>query len=169
MIYGYNQALQLFWPVTFGALPMKPVLHLPIRSILCFYLLTASLPSLATMLAMSPVPEDAPMEPVEVFSIADAKAGKYGRQFEDRDPEADARTALDKGDIRLLGFALRVTSVPGVAATDRQAAMEQCGVRLMEGFGDVVRRDEDMSARRQAHEYAARYNAVMLKSCLKKP
>ncbi len=109
------------------------------------------------------------MEPVETFSIEDAKTGKYGKQFEGRDPEADARAALDKGDIRLLGFALRVTSVPGVAAADRQAAMEACGVRLLKGFGDVVRRDEDMSARRQAHEYAGRYNAVVVKSCLKKP
>lgn len=146
-----------------------PILRLPIRSVLCCCLLVTSLPTLATMLAMSPVPEDVPIEPVKAFSIEDAKAGKYGEQFEGRNPEEDARAALDKGDVRLLGFATRVTSVPGVAAADRQAAMDACGVRLLEGFGDLIRSEEELLARRQASEYAVRYNRVVVKSCLKKP
>ena len=86
----------------------------------------------------------------------------------DDNPEKNARTALDKGDIRLLGFALRATSVPGIAATDRKAAMNICGVRLIRGFGDVIRKGEDMTARQQAFEYAKRYNAVVLEACLPK-
>ena len=139
------------------------------RHVLCCCLLVTSIPAMATMLAMSPVPEDVPMEPVETFSIEDARAGKYGKKFEGRNPEADAHAALDKGDTRLLGFATRMTSVPGVTAADRQAAMDACGVRLMEGFGDVIRSKEELLARRQASEYAVRYNTVVLKSCLKKP
>ena len=88
--------------------------------------------------------------------------------FEDKNPEADARAALAKGDLRLLGFALRVTNVPGVAAADRQAAMDACGVRLMKGFGDVIRSDDQAAAMQQAHGYAKRYNAVVIAQCLKK-
>jgi len=94
-------------------------------------MLLVSLP----VLAMSQSPEDAPVEPV---SLEETKTGKYGQQFENRDPEADAQAAIEKGDLRLLGFALRVTSVPGVVAADRQAALDACGVRLLEGFGDVL-------------------------------
>ncbi len=165
VIYGYNRPIQLFWPVTFGVLPMKPILHLPLRPALCCCLLVVSNPAIS----MSQSPEDVPVETVEPVSIEDAKAGKYGRQFENRDPEADARAALDKGDTRLLGFATRMTSVPGVAAADRQAAMDACGVHLIKGFGDVIRSKEELLARRQASEYAVRYNTVVLKSCLKKP
>lgn len=135
----------------------------PLRRILCCGMLFVSLP----VLAMSQSPEDEPV-PVEPVSLEEAKAGKYGQQFENRDPEADAQAAIEKGDLRLLGFALRATSVPGVAAADRQAALDVCGVRLLEGFGDVLRKGQDMTARRLAHAYATRYNLVMVKACLAK-
>lgn len=111
---------------------------------------------------MSQSPEDAPI------SNEDGRAGMYDSQYENRNPEADARAALAKGDLRLLGFALRATVVPGVAVADRQTAMDACGVRLMKGFGDVIRSDDQATAMQQAHEYAKWYNAVVLAQCLKK-
>ena len=114
-------------------------------------------------MAMSQSPEDAPVMPVDAASIE----ARY-EQFENRNPEADARAALHKGDLRLLGFALRATVVPGVAASDRQTAMDACGVRLIKGFGDVMRSDDQALAMQQAHIYAKRYNTVVLAQCLKK-
>lgn len=92
---------------------------------------------------------------------------KLGAQYEQRDPEADARAAIEQDDLRLLGFATRATTLPGVAAEDREAAMESCGVRLLEGFGDVIRSDAELAAMRKASAYAKRYNAVMLLECLR--
>ena len=103
----------------------------------------------------------------EPVSLEGASANKYDTLYKDRNPEADARTALDKSDLRLLGFALRATVVPGVALADRQAAIEACGVQLIKGFGDVMRSDEQAAAMQQAHEYAKRYNAVIIIECLK--
>ena len=111
---------------------------------------------------MSSNPEDEP------FSIEDARAGKYGKQYENRNPEADARAAIEKGDLRLLGFASRVTTTPGVAVAKRKMAMDICGVSLMKGFGDVIRSDKELAAMRLASAYAKRYNAVVLERCLKK-
>lgn len=118
----------------------------------------------ASIQAMSQTPEETP----EAVSLEDAKAGKYGRQFENRDPEADARAAIEDGDHRLLGFATRATSVPGVSIDDEKAAIIACGVRLIEGFGDVIRSPEELAAMRQVSAYAKRYNAVIVKECFRK-
>lgn len=131
---------------------MNPFLRLPLFPALCCYLLLLS----NFAFSMSQSPEDAPAKPADVVSI------------EHKNPESDARAALAKGDLRLLGFALRATVVPGVEATDRQAAMDACGVRLMKGFGDVVRSDNELSAMQMAFKYAQRYNTVVIERCLKK-
>ncbi|MDT8451819.1 MAG: glutamyl-tRNA amidotransferase [Gammaproteobacteria bacterium] len=107
-----------------------------------------------------------PEEESEPVAAEDSSAVKRGTQYEQRDPEADARAAIERGDLRLLGFATRVTSLPGVVAEDKEAALAACGVRLLEGFGDVIRSDEELAAMQQASAYAKRYNAVMLGVCL---
>ena len=137
---------------------MKSILYHFFRPALCYCLLLVSLP----VLSMSQNPEE------EIVPLKDTRTDMHGEQFENRNPEEDARAAIDAGDLRLLGFATRVTSVPGVAATDRQAAMDACGVRLLEGFGDVIRSKEELLARRQASKYAVKYNRVILEQCLKK-
>ncbi|MCW8830923.1 MAG: hypothetical protein OQK32_05305 [Gammaproteobacteria bacterium] len=101
-------------------------------------------------------------------SMVDIKTAKLTKQYEDRDPEADAQAAIEKGDLRLLGFAGRNTTISGVSAEDRQPAMDACGVRLMEGFGDVLRSQEELQARQLAYKYAIRYNTVVLAKCFKK-
>lgn len=141
-----------------GFLLMNSKLRYCLRPALYCCLWLATLP----VLAMSSSPEDAP-EPV---SVEDARTGKLDQQYANRDPEADARAAIEQGDLRFLGFATRVTTLPGVAATDQEAALAVCGVRLLEGFGDVIRSDAELAAMRQASEYAKRYNAVMLLECL---
>lgn len=134
---------------------MKSIYFSNIRPALFLCILTVSLPGLA----MSENPEHEPV------SLEAASTNKYGTLYKDRNPEVDARTALDKGNLHLLGFALRATVVPGVALADRQAAIEACGVQLIKGFGDVMRSDEQANAMQKAHKYAERYNAVVLKQC----
>lgn len=137
---------------------MKLFRYLSFPPVLCCCLWLASLP----VSAMSSTPGDVP-EPV---SVEDAGTGKLAQQYANRDPEADAHAAIEQGDLRLLGFATRVTMLPGVAAENREAALAACGVRLLEGFGDVIRSDEELAAMRKASAYAKRYNAVMLGVCL---
>jgi len=133
---------------------MKSIYFVCTRPALFLCMLAVSLP----VMAMSSSPEDEPVSPELTRD----------KQYKDRNPEEDARTALDKGDLRLLGFALRATVVPGIAAVDRQSMIDTCGVRLIKGFGDVIRSDKQATAMQQAHEYAERYNAVVSKNCLMK-
>ena len=133
---------------------MKTIFNFVTGFALFFYLLATSLP----IQAMSPITED----------TTNSTSSGHGKTLPGNNPEADAQAAMINGDLRLLGFALRATVVPGVALTDKQAAMDACGVRLMKGFGDVVRSDDQANAMQLAHEYAKRYNAVMVVECLKK-
>lgn len=138
---------------------MNSLLRFP----LCVVLYGCFLLAATTVSAMSSSPE----EESEPVSAEDTSAVKRGVQYEQRDPEADARAAIERGDLRLLGFATRVTSLPGVAAASREAALDTCGVRLLAGFGDVIRSDEELAAMQQASAYAKRYNAVVLAVCLR--
>lgn len=137
---------------------MNALLRFPLYAVLYGCFLLAATP----VSAMSSSPEES--KPV---SAEDASAMKRGAQYEQRDPEADARAAIEQGDLRLLGFATRATTLPGVAAADREAALDACGVRLLAGFGDVIRSDEELAAMRKASAYAKCYNAVMLGVCLR--
>lgn len=137
---------------------MNALLRFPLCVVLYGCFLLAATP----VSAMSSSPE----EEAEPVSAEDTSTAKRGAQYEQRDPEADARAAIERGDLRLLGFATRVTSLPGVAAADREAALDACGVRLLAGFGDVIRSDEELAAMQQASAYAKRYNAVVLGVCL---
>ncbi|MDH5613166.1 MAG: hypothetical protein OEY66_12010 [Gammaproteobacteria bacterium] len=131
----------------------------------CLFVLAASsLSACATNVYPDGSTEDTPVAPV---SAMDAHAARLAKQYENRNPEEDARAALAEGDFHLLGFATRATSIPGIAAADWEAVMNNCGVRLMEGFGDVVRSKAELSAARLASSYAKRYNAVVRAECLK--
>lgn len=80
-------------------------------------------------------------------------------------PEDDAALALENNDFRLLAFALRTTNVPGVQPGQIQTYREQCGLRYLKGFGDVVRSTEDLGRMKLAREYALRYNTVITSEC----
>lgn len=84
---------------------------------------------------------------------------------ENADPDKDARRALEHGDYRLLGFATRGTSIPGVDPTLKRVYQAQCGLRFIEGFGDVIRSDEQGNQMKLASEYAERYNSLIMTGC----
>ena len=81
------------------------------------------------------------------------------------DPQADARQAVKKNDLRLLGLATRSVTIPGVDA-DQVVEYEQiCGVQLIEGISDVVRSDEHLRLMQKARGYALQYNAIIKTHC----
>ena len=85
------------------------------------------------------------------------------------DPVVDANTALANGDKRLLCFASRATIVPGVELAQKQAYIDKCGLRFIEGFGDVIRSEEQLENMKKAEAYAKHYNAVIIMQCRIKP
>jgi len=147
---------------------MSSKLRYCLRPALYYGLLSLAAGSLFAC-ATSPSPDDSNgSTPVAPVSTMDVRAIKLGEQYQNRNPEEDARAALAEGDFRLLGFARRATSVPGIVGAEWEAAMNNCGVRLLEGFGDVVRSEAELSAARLAAGYAKRYNAVVRAVCLAK-
>lgn len=82
------------------------------------------------------------------------------------DPENDAAIALENNDHRLLAFALRSASIPGLEPGQIPVYSELCGLRYMSGFGDVIRSAEGLNRMKLAREYAMRYNSVIISECL---
>lgn len=79
--------------------------------------------------------------------------------------ENDASRALANADTRLLAFAMRGYTIPGIDPAQQQAYQAKCGVRFIDGFGDVIRSDEQLEQMKLAREYAVRYNAVIISGC----
>lgn len=77
----------------------------------------------------------------------------------------DAAYALKHADRRLLGFATRGTSIPGIEPALKQAYRDQCGLRFIAGFGDLVRSEEQLNKMKLAHAYAQRYNEIIISEC----
>jgi hypothetical protein len=147
---------------------MNSNLRCYLRPALYCWLFSLAVSSLSAC-AMSQGPEkSSEVSPVAPVTIMDTRAEKLGKQYENRHPEEDARAALAKGDFRLLGFATRLTSVPGIVAADWEMVMNSCGVRLLEGFGDVISSKAELVAIRLASSYALRYNTVVRVECLRK-
>jgi hypothetical protein len=79
--------------------------------------------------------------------------------------EEDAENAIKHNDLRLLGFAGKNHSIPGVESIQAQDASEKCGVRYFDEFSDVIRDRDQLEQMKKAKQYAAEYNKVILTSC----
>lgn len=85
--------------------------------------------------------------------------------------QADADTleqavsaSLARQDYRLIVRAGRGEVAPGIAADQQAAAKVRCGVRYLDGFGDVIKPDQK-EAHARLSAYAADYNRRMLAHC----
>ncbi|MNC05327.1 hypothetical protein D3C75_527980 [compost metagenome] len=85
--------------------------------------------------------------------------------------QADADTldqtisdSLAQQDYRLIVRAGRGEVAPGIAADQQAAAKARCGVRYLEGLGDVIKPDQK-EAHARLSAYAAEYNQRMLAHC----
>jgi hypothetical protein len=83
------------------------------------------------------------------------------------DPQLDAQQAIKNRDWRLLAFAGRAISIPGIdLAIYPLAELEQhCGYRVIKGTGDVVTSQRELPLRSKMHNYAFVYNQQILTHC----
>jgi UDP-glucose 6-dehydrogenase len=79
--------------------------------------------------------------------------------------EKDAAFALAHKDLRLLAYAARSTIVPGISQNEKELLSKQCGLRVLEGFGDVVRSPAQLQKMKAMHDYAAEYNKIIAAQC----
>ncbi len=95
--------------------------------------------------------------------------GEHERKLlwvEDANPQQDAEDALQRNDFRLLGLPQRSVSIPGVPLEKMQQYEIKCGVRLVDGFSDVVRSNEHLRLMKAVHQYALQYNAIIKQRCI---
>ena len=85
--------------------------------------------------------------------------------------QADAETleqtvsaSLARQDYRLIVRAGRGEVAPGIAASEQEVAKARCGVRYLDGLGDVIRPGQE-EAQARLRAYAAEYNQRMLAPC----
>ncbi|GAA0853739.1 hypothetical protein [Aliiglaciecola litoralis] len=88
--------------------------------------------------------------------------------LEQADPEADAEQAITALDFRLLAFANKVISFPGIDGQTYSVEWveKHCGIRYLQGAGDTVQIGQDTSRRSALKHYASRYNKRVLEGCL---
>src|SRR5712692_9971975 len=92
------------------------------------------------------------------------KAAWYLRQRDSLvalDPVAEATAALAKGDRHLLGIVTYTLVVPGIG---RSWPNYKPGILVFPGTGDFITSSEQGSYQRTAMEYAAKYNATILRA-----
>lgn len=78
--------------------------------------------------------------------------------------EQEVRANLAKQDYRLIVIAGRGEFAPGISAEQQVEAKARCGVRYLDGLGDVIRPEqEDVHAR--LSDYAREYNQRMVTHC----
>ncbi|WP_219591007.1 hypothetical protein [Aeromonas salmonicida] len=78
--------------------------------------------------------------------------------------EQTVSASLARQDYRLIVRAGRGAVAPGIVASEQEAAKARCGVRYLDGLGDVIRPGQE-EAQARLRAYAAEYNQRMLAHC----
>jgi hypothetical protein len=86
------------------------------------------------------------------------------------DPQLDVQQAIKNHDWRLLAFAGRAISLPGIdlAVYPLAELQQRCGYLIIKGTGDVVTSPRELPLRSKMHDYALVYNQKMLTLCYEK-
>ncbi len=86
------------------------------------------------------------------------------------DPLADANLAIAKDNFTLLAFSNRGLRFPGISDKDYDldTLRVRCGVKVLQGTGDMLEPGQDLARRKKLREYAARYNPLVFKACQSK-
>ena len=87
-----------------------------------------------------------------------------GCQVQAQGPQADVQASLKAGDTRLIVRAGRGQTAPGAPAGEQADAKARCGIRYLEGLGDVIRPGEQEQHTKRVL-YASEYNRLMLPHC----
>lgn len=86
---------------------------------------------------------------------------------EQANAEKDAALALENNDLRLLGYTTRAVMIPGIDLAEKEILRQKCGLRMIKGFGDVVRSEEQLAQMKAMREYAEKYNNTIAAHCRK--
>lgn len=79
----------------------------------------------------------------------------------------DVASYSAQGDFRLIALANRGNTIVGLSESDNAENLKaQCGVRFLEGLGDVIKVGPEKQWRDKAVEYAKAYNTQMRMLCL---
>ena len=78
--------------------------------------------------------------------------------------EQEVGANLARQDYRLIVIAGRGEFAPGIAAELQASAKARCGVRYLDGLGDVIR-PEQKEAHARLSAYASEYNQLMVTHC----
>jgi hypothetical protein len=79
--------------------------------------------------------------------------------------DQDAAYALANNDLRLLAYTTRSIMVPGIRLEDKELLSSKCGLRMLKGFGDVVRSDAQLQKMKALRGYAEKYNEIIAAQC----
>jgi len=75
--------------------------------------------------------------------------------------------AKNAQDYRLLITTTRGFNAPGILAKDIDTAIVKCGTKYQPGTGDVIRSEQERTARKTLITFMAYYNQQMWASCVK--
>jgi hypothetical protein len=78
------------------------------------------------------------------------------------DPERDFAQAWARGDTRFVGVYGFAANLPGVDVPVYGALARQHGIRWLHGTSDIITSQEDLRLNRLAHQYAEKYNQLLL-------
>ena len=103
-----------------------------------------------------------------VYSFAMAGESSYDpveqlKWLDSANPKNDAKKAIEEKDFRLRGTYGYALEIPGVDPKDWVEYEKTYGVNPIEGTSDSLINKEHMRLSKLAHEYAAKYNKVILK------
>ena len=102
--------------------------------------------------------------------IAGNKDHYYAQQLpilQAKDPVADARAAIAKGELYFLCNAGRSATVPGVTAEVFASVKTICPTQCLDGVTDALYGENHSRYLSAALEYSARWNQTMLPACSK--
>jgi len=107
-----------------------------------------------------------------VYSVVSAPPQTKDQQFiqklaelKQQDPVKDAQQAISNGTFKLIARAGRGLNIPGVDASKYSELKQKCGVRYQKGSGDLLYGKHHRRYHSALHEYAEKYNKVILQAC----
>jgi hypothetical protein len=86
-------------------------------------------------------------------------------ELKQRYPIKDAQQALAKGTLQLIAKGGRGLNVPGVDASKYPQLKQKCGVRYQDDFADLLYGKHHRRYHSALHDYAEKYNKVILQAC----
>lgn len=119
----------------------------------------------------APKPAVPPKGEVHIPSAAEIAAKKeryYAEQLsllQARNPEAEAQTALSRGERYLLCNAGRSATLPGLSPQQATQARQVCSVQCLEGVTDAIYGENHRKYLGVALDFSARWNQIMLNAC----